>query len=258
MSDSKELQTKQETPLIPMSQIDQSAMYGEMDSTDIVIPTLVVLEGMSEEVKTHKLGHPGDLFLRVLNRNLGEGPVEVIPLRRFKTRLRREVKRDKTGNVSKDMNAPILCRSVDGKFGVGEPGGDCTVCPHTQWNGTNSPECSDFQNMLCLLRGEEVFPVVISGGRTRLKALKSWNTLLTMEQLANRPLFCKSYNVRPATHSSANGESHTFAITVANDNKLLSQEEQQLAHSWFLRLLGRNIEVQDEQPAAEKPETEKF
>lgn len=252
----KDLQKKSEqTSIISMGQIDQDAMHGGIDASDITIPSLVVLEGMSDEVKTQKLGHPGDLFIRVLNQNLGEGPLEVIPLKRFKNRIRRPLEKDAQGNLKKNMNAPILCRSLDGKTGHGQPGGECAACPHTQFNGNNPPECSDFQNVLCLVRGEEPFPILVTGSRTRLKAMKAWNALLMLEANKNRPFFCKSYLIKPVVHTSVNGDSHTFNITVGNNNAVLPEAEQKMAYGWFQKLAGKNIEVQDEAPA--EPEVRK-
>lgn len=246
----KDLQKKSEqTSLIPMGKIDQEAMYGGIDASDITIPSLVVLEGTSDEVKTQKLGHPGDLFIRVLNQNIGEGPLEVIPLKRFKNRIRREVKRDAAGNVTKDMNAPILCRSLDGKTGAGQPGGECAACPHTQFTGNNPPECSDFQNVLCLVRGEEPFPIVVTGSRTRLKAMKAWNGMLMMEANKGRPMFCKSYLIKPIVHQSPKGDTHTFNISVGNNNAVLPEAEQKMALGWFEKLAGKSITVEEEAPA---------
>lgn len=254
----KDLQQSSKEALLPATVSPQmhEAMMGDMGQDDVNIPRLVVLEGLSPEVTKEKLGFPGDLFVKVLNKNYKDGPVEVIPLFRYKSRIRFKPKNEGGG---------ILCRSKDGKVGVGEPGGNCLTCGKKEWHGVEQPECSEFHNVICLIRGEEdKFPVAVSGSKTRLKAFKNWNSLFLMNTQPNkdfpqgRPLFAKSYLIKPkAVQNAAQQESHTFDFSVGNNNAPLPAAEQEMAFEWFNRLIGKVQVMEDEPPAAEA-ETKEF
>ena len=63
--------------------------------------------------------------------------------------------------VKGEISAPALCRSRDGKEGVGDPGGDCLVCPLSRWGPNNEPpECTSTWNFLGIT-DEERHPFMI-------------------------------------------------------------------------------------------------
>jgi len=123
-----------------------------------------------------------------------------------------------------------------------------------EFQGQEKPLCTEFQNVVCLMRGqEEHLPVILSGSKTRLKAFKSWNSLLLANTQATpafpqgRPMFAKSYLVKPtAISNAAKQESHSFEITVANNNAMLPTAEQQAASEWFHQLIGKRFDVAPE------------
>jgi len=66
---------------------------------------------------------------------------------------------------------PPDCVSMDGKFGTGEPGGECANCELNQWGTGRDGEgkaCSN-RRRVYLLRRDEMFPLLISLPPTSLK-----------------------------------------------------------------------------------------
>ena len=63
------------------------------------------------------------------------------------------------------------CRAADGKSGVGKPGGDCTKCPMSQWNGSDRPACTFNAHVLSHDHASGMCYVVRFGR----SGLKPWN-----------------------------------------------------------------------------------
>jgi hypothetical protein len=230
---------------------DQQMMeqFGGMGSENVVIPRLVVVQKTSPEVETGE-AKPSELFIKGLGMNLGAGPVEIIPIRRDTSRIR--WKDPKVGGG-------IVCRSKDGRTGVGEPGGNCAVCLMTRWDGAERPSCDQYENVLVVLRNDqEVMPFLISGNRTNLKALKQLNTLLLQEFLKGRPIYSKSYLVGVIRKENAQQAVYwNFTFRPGNENKPLPPEDQKRAHEIFVRFKDVRLEEssapadEGEPPAAE-------
>lgn len=245
----KELVQKQEAgALVSITEEELAQSYGDFGADHISIPRMVILEGLSDEIRERK-GSPGDLFIKTLNRNLGES-TEIVVITRMHQQLRWTPKAQGKG---------ILCQAQDGKHGVGDPGGDCAVCPQRQWSGKNPPTCDQLESFIVVLREDlkngEAFPLAISGGKTKLKGLKAFNTLLM--QLAQRrlPLFAKAFKVSVVEKQNDKGTFHVFAFETANDNKQLPVDEQQQAYQLLKSFGSRKIVIDPEQeptsPAAE-------
>lgn len=79
-------------------------------------------------------------------------------------------------------NAPPDCRSDDGKTGVGDPGGDCSVCPFAQFGskgeGSNAQACKALSLLYVLVPGE-LLPVVVVAPPTSLRTVKDYMLRLT-------------------------------------------------------------------------------
>lgn len=241
----QELEQKKDQQLaaMKMDAKDQEAMYGGLEQEDVTIPRIVILQGLSPEV-TEGRGKPGEFFIKGLERNLGKGPLEIVILMRNKSRIRWQ---DLT------LGGGILCRSIDSKIGVGDPGGDCNICPLSEWTGVGKPSCDLYQNLIVTLRqDEDWFPMAISGNRTKLKALKNLNSLLMIEQTKGRPLFSKSYMLESVDKTSSKGMRYfSYRVSPANDNKMIPVEQQQLAMNLFSGLRGKKIEIVQEQEKEE-------
>jgi hypothetical protein len=242
---SKEITKKQEQALsaIKMSAEDKEAMYGGLEQEDVTIPRIVILQGLSPEV-TEGRGKPGEFFIKGLERNLGDDPVEIVILMRSKSRIRWQ---DLT------LGGGILCQSKDSKLGTGDPGGDCSVCPHAAWSGTGKPSCDLYQNLVVVLRNDEDwFPVALSGNRTKLKAMKNLNSLLLTELAKGRPLFSKSYLLESVNKTSSKGLKYfSYRISPNASNAQIPEDEQQQAYAIYNSLKGKTIEIIQEQEKEE-------
>ena len=63
-----------------------------------------------------------------------------------------------------DENTSPLCSSVDGKVGIGEPGGSCAICPFNQFRSAPDGKGKACKNMrvLYLLRDGEFMPLQVT------------------------------------------------------------------------------------------------
>lgn len=75
-----------------------------------------------------------------------------------------------------DDNTAPLCSSVDGKHGIGEPGGSCAVCALNQYGtaATGSGKACKNMRSLYLLQSGECVPIQISLPPTSLKPFKNF------------------------------------------------------------------------------------
>lgn len=231
-----------------LSKEDLAIMGGGMDSGDISIPRMVILQSTSPEI-SDALGTPGDFFIKGINQNLGKGPLEIIPLLRSKSRIRWKPIEEGGG---------LLCRSFDGKTGQGDPGGNCDTCPKKDWahkdvkTGKLKPDCDLYENVICVLRGQDDWiPVAFSGSRTRLKAIKDLNTLLLLELQKGRPLFSKCYTVKGMKKlGNAGNQYFNFSISTGNNNQVLPQDEIMKAAAIFISIKGKTLVVSEEREDA--------
>ncbi len=246
----KEMAVKstQEIATMKMTPAEMQKMSGELTNEDFKIPRLVVLEALSPEV-ADGLGKTGDLFVKGLNINLGKNPVEIIVLLRSKSRIRW---------IDLDKGGGIQCQSLNGKDGIGEPGGDCYKCQLQAWQGTTQPECDLYENFIIVLRKSEVtIPIAISGSKARLGGLRDFNTMLELHRYQQRPFFDKSYLIKSVEKQNPNikgSKYHVFQIVPGNDNKFLSKDEVEKYYQMFKAVSSRDIVIDqdDEQQKKEK------
>lgn len=248
---SKELTKKeaQAVSTVPqMSPEELRSQFGDMDSNDITIPRIVILQGLSPEVSEGR-GKPGEFFIKGLERNLGNKPVEIVVLLRNKSRIRWQ---------DLQLGGGILCRSFDAREGQGDPGGNCDACKYQAWevsetNKSGRPGCDIYQNLIVVLRlDDDWMPMAISGNRTKLKALKNLNSLLMVEMSKGRPLFGKSYLVESQEKTNSKGlRYHSYRISPGNGNAMLPEAEQLRAYDLFKGLQGKKIDIVQEQEKEE-------
>ena len=75
-----------------------------------------------------------------------------------------------------DENTAPLCSSLDGKLGIGEPGGHCAMCAMNQYGTASEGRGKACKNMrmLYLLQSGECVPIQISLPPTSLKPFKNF------------------------------------------------------------------------------------
>ncbi len=89
-----------------------------------------------------------------------------------------------------DDNVPPLCSSVDGKTGIGDPGGACAVCELNRYgtgvdakgNPTKGKACKNMRH-LYILRSGEYLPILLSLPPT---SLRPFNDFMNMAFITRR------------------------------------------------------------------------
>lgn len=80
-----------------------------------------------------------------------------------------------------DENTTPLCSSVDGKSGIGEPGGTCAVCPLNQFgsalDGRGKGKACKNMRVLYLLRDGEFMPLQVTLPPTSIKPFNDFYSL---------------------------------------------------------------------------------
>ena len=76
-------------------------------------------------------------------------------------------------------NEPPQCSSLDGKLGVGTPGGECASCPFAQFGSSDKEESPNAQacthvRQLFILTPDAMLPTVLTLPPTSLKSVRSY------------------------------------------------------------------------------------
>ena len=142
----------------------------ELDDPDDMSPLpLRLMQGLSPAV-TAGDASPGEYHI------LGVGEVEdpvIIPLARNKSRNRR------IEDPDDEDETVLVCHSPDGKFGEGDPGGECAKCPFSKWEGRTPPLCSDQWSYILYLPNEGIL-AEWTLQRTGMSTAKTINSLIAM------------------------------------------------------------------------------
>lgn len=87
--------------------------------------------------------------------------------------------------ASNDSDGPPDCSSKDCRVGKGNPGGDCLLCPKSEFGSATNEDGSPGKGQACskhkllfLLRPGQLLPDVVSAPPTSLKALHCWQLQL--------------------------------------------------------------------------------
>jgi len=146
----------------------------EFSQDDVFIPKLRLAQGLTAEVQDGS-ARPGQFVVS------GFPPVEevnIIPLMYARTRELRD--QDTRG---------VLCFSRDAMVGVGEPGGDCSECPHAKFTGDGKnkkpPECM-FSYSYVVYSKEHESVLSLQFSKTGLNSGKMLNTIVAHHGLCSR------------------------------------------------------------------------
>lgn len=84
-------------------------------------------------------------------------------------------------------STPPDCYSVDGRVGIGEPGGECARCPLNQWGSDNKggrgKACKEMRRVY-LLRHDEAIPILVTLPPTSLAAYQQYANRLVRGHLS--------------------------------------------------------------------------
>lgn len=141
------------------------------------------LEGLSVEFTVVKMPSAGGLVFEIpsLDGEL-ETPREIIGVVLAHHATRAYFKESFGSGVK---GAPPSCSSMDGKHGEGDPGGECSVCPQNAWGSgrdakgqpTRGKGCAE-RHRLFILRGDSLFPIIVSAPPSSLKNVSIYATKL--------------------------------------------------------------------------------
>ena len=124
-----------------------SASLTRVQSDEISHPRMNLLQGSSEAVKAGN-STAGYIQHSITGQDLGKASdgITIIPIFYWFSRLYLRDINEGTG---------VLCRSNDGKVGIGDPGGVCEHCVMQKWTGDGddqvAPECCRVHNWLVYL-----------------------------------------------------------------------------------------------------------
>lgn len=176
----------QETEIVPVEESQASVQLANFSnsvnfgSEDLVIPRIKLAQQMTAEVVegSAKFGQ------WILTGYDAADELTVVPLLFARNRTLR------------DDAGVILCRSNDGLYGEGDPGGECAKCPMTQWrenaSGANfPPPCVFSYNYICYVV-EYGAMGMLEFKRTSLNAGKTVNTIAAQRGIGNFALKLRS------------------------------------------------------------------
>lgn len=124
-----------------------------------------------------------------------------------------------------DENTPPLCSSVDGKLGIGEPGGLCATCALNLYGSApkgHGKACKNMR-MLYLLRSGESIPIQISLPPTSLKPFKTFINQVFL--LRRRPSYSSVIQIglRKENNGSNDYSVATFRLVENFEGEQLAQ-----------------------------------
>lgn len=144
-----------------------------ISAEDLILPSLKLLQGSSEEVKQGVEGARAGLFWLSGAEEAFEPPLRVLAVAHTKSRALFP-KADRAEHAGLEE-----CRSRDAI--QGDHYGACDSCPHSQWDDANGrpPACSESHNFTVLT---PFGPAVMRFQRTSIKAAKKVLTAWSMGQ----------------------------------------------------------------------------
>src|SRR5580692_4302280 len=193
--------------------------FENMDSSDLAKPRLAICQAMSpQRKKSDPKFIPGldeGMFFNTVTNEVYGTEVTVVPLMFFKSRVFFNPLDDGGG---------MRCQSPDAQVGVGDPGGECAVCPYARFGEHGeAPECTNFFNYAALVvpkaKGAKIGPeslAIVSLKSTGLKVARDWNSKMrlrvdssTRKQL---PMFMGAYKLTSVEQKNDKGTWSTFKV----------------------------------------------
>lgn len=141
---------------------------------------------------------------------------------------------------------PPACSALDGKVGVGEPGGPCAQCKFNQWGSDERTEggrgkaCKNLHRLYLLPLGD-VLPLMIAAPPTSLSNIAGYMRLLTSK--AKKPFYAVTTRIKLEKATNAGGIVYSRA-TFSRAGDIPADKVPALkAYIEELRPLLRSIEI---------------
>lgn len=220
-----------------------------LDLDDLQLPRWRLLQPTSAEAADHGAG----VFVNTITGEVAKSPLHAVPVRVLKQRLYFKGDKDDGGN------RPLSCRSMDGRVGIGDPGGECGSCPLSQWGQSEdgdaeAPPCFKVYGFLVLRTSEKPgadFDAaslgVVSFYRTSETAGKAWASDLWMNAMVTKEPWRRTYAVKTV---AVKGEKGLYYQMKAGYARAATEEERAVARTWAALTAGKQVEL------AEEPEAE--
>lgn len=109
-----------------------------------------------------------------------------------------------------DPAADSLCKSVDGRTGIGDPGGNCAICPHSQFLNGERPRC-DQQRYLLVYDHALKTCYALRFGPSGLKPYGLFKTLVKRQAVDGKPLPLSVLAIKVTTRYEAGGKAPYYA-----------------------------------------------
>lgn len=172
-----------------------------IEAEDLVLPSLKLLQGSSEEVKQGVEGARAGLFWLSGAEEAFKPPMRVLACAHTKSRSLFP-KEDRAEHAGLEE-----CTSRDGV--VGSHYGECESCPHKNWDNESGrpPACSESHNFTVLT---PVGPAILRFSRTSIKAAKK---LLTAWSMSPDPLWAHPLVINTSVRTDkVNGRDSTTHV----------------------------------------------
>ncbi len=180
--------------------------FEEMEQSDIIMPRLALCQsGTPQRKKSEEKyieGLDEAMYFNTITRKIYGEKIIVVPLMFFTSRIL----------FGENMGDPLPCQALDGKTGIGNPGGACIQCPLKEFGtskkqGSKAPACTKLYNYAVLVADEQrivhaedlaVFTMKSSGANDAM----GWNTLMRLR--AGTPMYAGMYELfsMPATNGT--------------------------------------------------------
>lgn len=205
-----------------------------MERSDLKMPRLSLCQSMTPQRKKTDPKYiegleEGQFFNTITGKVFGNG-LKFVPLLWYKSRIL---------FVPQDEGGGLLCRAEDAKMGVGDPGGECRVCPLQLWGKATDgkrkpPRCTLYHNYIILILSPDRLPgpesmVVMSLKSTGLDAATDLNALMQMR--GARAAFAGIYSLSSAEDSNAAGQA--YYVPVIKNAGWVSEEMFKIAQGAF-------------------------
>lgn len=185
-------------------------------NTDVRLPQLRLVQATTQDIEANA----GQLFDTLTAEPCDT--MDVVPLSMFKTRAL----------FSGSIGDPPTCTSPDAITGFGDPGGDCSRCPHADWR--NGGKCQLRYNYLVMPVGDTHDPdnemprgLMMHG--TSAKIASRLNTML----LASKFFWS---NVITVGSSTAKNDRGTYKLWDVKRARVTTTEEQIQAFKWHKQI----------------------
>ena len=200
---------------VPKSSLSVYSDKPLLDGSDLFIPRLRLAQGLTAEVQSGE-AKPGQWLV------LGTKPMAEVSIVPVAMTRRREL-RDPDTRLT-------VCRSGDGLTGIGNPGGDCSVCPMAQWKqsskkgGKNSaPPCSFLYSYMVYIVETKTM-AILEFSRTSLLAGKMLNTMIAQKGLG-------TFAVRLTSIAKQSTMGNFFSPTVSSTNVKVEELKRAIAEA---------------------------